>query len=401
MKPCNVIFDGNYLFHSEFSIFASYNKSAKFATEGDEVAFIQGVANKLFYAMSHLPKGGKVVFCIDSRSWRKAVEIPGTEYKASREEADGSKGQMDKETKEKFYTLMNEFCEILKSVGIIVSRIPGAEGDDLIYRWTEFFYERGENCIVISGDRDMTQLVKMKRWIEGVPEEQCEPWIIQWNNNSKHNKMFIPEGWQQSWLNRSSSIFEMDMNNDRLAIKQHINDFAINLEVIKPESVVFHKVLVGDDGDDVPSAWSYEGKTKEGKPKTVRLTDSIAEKVIEAGREKLNLDPNNVMHRFTDDQFLTTLSGIILRVMKTVDGTEERKTVVEALRRNKKLVHLSADELPGNLVGVVDDHIETVLEDLRTHRDRWNRKGLFEGTRFSENAAPKRDDPFAFFNVPE
>jgi 5'-3' exonuclease len=397
MKPCNVIFDGNYLFHSEFSIFASYSKSAKFSTEGDEVSFVQGVANKFFYALGHLPKGGKVVFCIDSRSWRKSVEIPGTEYKASRENEDGSKGQMDKDTKEKFYKLMNEFCDILKSVGIIVSRIAGAEGDDLIFRWTEFFYEKGENCIVMSGDRDMTQTVKMRR-----TEDEHEPWIIQWNNNSKHNRMYIPEGWQQSWLNRSSSIFEMDMNNDRLAIKQHITDFAIDLQVVHPGEVVFNKILVGDDGDDVPPACSYEGKTKEGKPKTVRLTDSIAGKVIAAMREKFgSFDPATALQRFHDEAYMTTLAGIILRVMKTVDGTEERKVIVESLKRNKKLVHLSVEELPANLVGVIDDHIKTTIEDLRTQRDKWNRKGLFEGTRFSENVAPKRDDPFAFFNVPE
>lgn len=395
MKVCNLIFDFNFMFHSEFAVYTAYNRSAKFSTENDEISFVQGVANKLFYALGHLPNSGKIVCCVDSRSWRKSVEIPGTEYKASRESADGSKGTMDKDTKDKFYSLMDEFSKALDSVGIISSRMSGAEGDDLIFKWSEYFKSKGENVIIISGDRDLTQLVCKS------DDESYEPWIIQWNNSAKNNKMFIPAGWQQNWLNTESTIFNMNLADDRLVIKRHINDFAIQLNVIQSETVILEKILLGDDGDDVPPAWSYPSKTKKGDDKIINLTAKFVTLIMSVLNDKYKIGPVQIMSKFDDDDFMTEMAGIILRVMKTVDGTNERIPVVTALRRNKTLVHLSADVLPVNLQSDIDTHIDTQIDGLSTQRHKWNRKGLFQGTRFAENAPSKKDDPYAFFKIPD
>lgn len=400
MKPCNIIYDGNYLFHSEFSIFSSYNK-ARFTSERDEIEFIQGVANKFFYATSNLPQSGRIVFCVDSKSWRKSIEIPGGGYKISRESDDGSKGTMDKETKEKFYKLMDEFSKCLRDVGIIVSRIPGAEGDDLLYKWSKHFYLNGENSIIISGDRDTTQTVKMPDEFELVENrEQLEPWILVWNNNTKHNKLFAPEGWQTKWLSRETSVFDFNVADDRLILKKLIGDLGAKVEIVHPEKMIFDKILLGDDGDDVPAAWSYMGKTKKGEPKKIRLTDSYLDKVWKLVQEKYRLTNNDALRLIDDQVFLTDLAGIILRVMGDVDGSAEREKVVECIKRNEKLVRLADHIIPANLQNEVDDHITESL-DTRTFRNKWNRKGLFEGSRFSENAPPKRDDPFAFFKLPD
>lgn len=393
MKNCNLVWDLNYLFHSEFSVFSGYNKSPRFSGERDEISFVQGVANKLFFALGHLPKSGKVVFCVDSNSWRKSVEIPGGGYKASRDNEKGGKGQMDKETMERFYALVDEFSKRLASVGMVVSKISGAEGDDLIYRWCDHFKRIGENVMVISADKDLTQLVHMG--------EHGEPWTICWNNKTKDNKFYVPAAWQREWLSGESDVFNFNVMDDRSIIKSHIRNFAIDLNVVDPHTVALQKILLGKDKDDVPPAWSYLGKTRDGKDKMINLTPTVMASVVAAVKDKYGIFADGILDRFDDDEFLMDFAGMILRVMQDVDGVEERKAVVVSLRRNRTLSHLCDSSLPPNLLSHIDEHISESLDELRIHRDKWNKKALFEGTRFSDAAPPRRDDPFAFMQLPD
>src|SRR3972149_5214017 len=194
----NIVWDLNYLAHSEFSIFTGYSKGPvnPFGNKQKEIEFVQGLANKFFYALNSLPRGGKVVCCVDSKSWRKTL-YEG--YKESREDKDGNKPKMDKAVKNKFYDLLREFTDLLKAAGIVVSRVPGAEGDDLMYRWSDYFHRNGDSTILITGDHDLTQVVRGPN----------EPWTVVWNNNSKHNRIFTASGWKDGWLKNSpNTIFE-------------------------------------------------------------------------------------------------------------------------------------------------------------------------------------------------
>lgn len=387
-----LVIDGNFLFHSEYSIFTGWSKKDGFKTKRDEIVFLQGVANKLFHAINQFPKGGKVIFCVDSKSWRKAVEIPGGMYKGNREQADGGKGQMDKETKEKFYSLMEEFGKLLENIGIICSRVPGAEGDDLLFKWANYFYMDGQCSVIISGDRDMTQNVKIG--------ETDEPWIVTWNNNSKHNRIYTPEGWRAKWLKNESSadIFSFQMGGEKEQMLKMIRDGQINIEHVHPPYIILKKILEGDDGDDVPSAWNIPYVDKKGQNKIKRITDGVGEKIIANIREKYNLTDVNLLDKWGEYEFMDYLSGLILRMLKDVDGKAEREKVYEALERNARLMWLSDSMLPENLLINIEQHIQEKLK-LETKRNLWNRKSLFAGTRFDEKVAPKEADPFLGMNL--
>ena len=391
MNKINIVLDFNYLAHSEFSIFTGYSKNPvnPLGTKQKEIAFIQGLASKFFYAVNSLPKGGKVVVCIDSKSWRKSVF---EDYKKSREDAAGNKQMMDKDTKEKFYSLMSEFGALLQSAGIIMSRVPGAEGDDLMYRWADYFYGNGESCVLITGDRDLNQSV------QGI-----DPWVITWNNNSKYNRIYAPEGWKDTWLkNRPSTIFEFEMSSDKDDLSKLVRDNGISIERADRDEVVMHKILIGDDGDDVPAVWSFVTKNKKGEDKSVRVTEKKAEAIMNNLKDTYKLTDATLMSKWDDPSFMEYLSGLILRVIGDVDGTDERRRVQENLKRNAQLVWLSDRTIPVNMITAMDEHITAMLQTVEPVRKKWNRNGILQDSRFEMRSGIAAGiDPMMGMELPE
>ena len=382
----NILWDGNYLAHSEFSVFSQYGKSKDpLKSERNKSNFIHGLTTKFFYALNQLPKGGRVVFCMDSKSWRKGFY---SGYKSSREDVDGNKGQMDRATKEIFYSLMEDFCEMLKKVGIFVCRVPGAEGDDLLFHWSKYFNDKGENVIIVTGDRDMTQCIAGPK----------EPWTIVWTNKSNSNKLYIPEHWTDWIIDVSNSVFNFTLNNDQEVMSKLIRDQELKLEHTQPEFYVLKKILIGDDGDDVPAVWTVY----KGDDKSIRVTDKKADKIIEHIFSKFDLHRPTALCEWGKPEFMDFLAGVILRVMGDLDGAPERLKVVEALERNARLVWLREDMLPFNLNESVKDSIRDSVESVTPDRTRWNKKALLEGSKFKGGSSvPTGMDPFSFMVLPD
>lgn len=375
MTPIDIVFDTNYLFHSEFSLFSGYGKRP-LRDDEDDAAFATAVAGRLFHVMDQLPHVGHVVCCFDSRSWRRAF-YDG--YKSSRENADGSKGIMDKETKDRFYRIMDDFMNLLGDVGIIISRVPGAEGDDLLYRWANRFNAEGRSVVLVTGDGDLGQVVR----------GDDDPWTIAWSGHQTNGKVLTSTGWRSAWLDKRKdlSLFDMSGMSDRREDFRKILRAGATLETVDPRSLILRKILVGDDGDDVPSSWN--GLSPTGRP--ARLTPKKAEKVVELFLEAHpGIDPLDDW--WSRDANIDWLAGAILRVMKSVDGDAERAPVVEALRRNARLVWLDDRCLPETLVNGIEKHMTKSLEHARQsmQRERWNRRAVLEGSRLDSGGATPR-----------
>jgi len=410
----NILIDGNFISFSEFAMFSSYGKTKDpLRRDRDQASFIQGLSSRLFYILNSLPKGGRVVFCLDSRSWRKEFM---EKYKESRENEKGDKGIMDNETKQLFYSLLAEFGEVLTLAGIHMSKVQGAEGDDLLFKWARYFNDKGENCIIISGDYDMTQTVQG-------PES---PWTIVWSNKSTNNKMFTSAGWIDAIEEpQSNTVFEFNVTHDQSNLSKLIRDSGTSIQVMDVPHYVLHKILIGDDGDDVPSSWKMKTETSKGEEKWVRVTDKKAEKIIEVityppsdhsldCKEWLNvilhaIDPKaksildytqtniNVAERMDE------ISGVLLRVMGDVDDAELRKQVTENILRNAKLVWLREEMLPFNVNQMINENIEKSINTVKaSNRAKWNKNALLEGTRFGKaQIAPRGFDPFSLIDLPD
>lgn len=378
--------DLNFIAFSSFSLFSRYGKIKNpLTTNKDQANFITGLTNQLFHALNQLPKGGSVTCCLDSRSWRKEF-YDG--YKSTREDKAGNKGIMDKESKEIFYKLMDEFADLLRSIGISVLRTPQAEGDDLLYAISRKAMVVGDSCIIITGDRDLCQAVCGEN----------EPFTLVWTNKSNSNKIFVPSGWKDSWLTtQTGTIFDFTLVDDRDIINKLIRDNKLEVEVIHAPGFILKKILIGDDGDTVPSSWTI----KKDDGKSVRLTDKKADKVIELVYDKYNISKEDALKHWKDAEFKDFLAGTILRVMGDVDGTTERQKVVECLDRNARLVWLKDEHLPPVLLDRTTNMVNAAIK-IVPNRDKFNRRALLSKTRFENGSSvPRAHDPFALMRTPD
>jgi len=195
-----ILVDGNFFLHKTFHI-GSKIKSGKpfnFIDEPEEdknlllwkLAMDFASEIKRFEGITN-----KIVYTVDSSSWRK--KFLDTQYKANRVKSDTINWNA-------IYECHNEFINGLESLGVIVSRVKGAEADDLIFAWSSELNQNGQNAVIISGDNDLLQLVnldnsssantiyynKFDKDIHAFPKFQ--KWLDQEEHNTTHDIFNMP-----------------------------------------------------------------------------------------------------------------------------------------------------------------------------------------------------------------
>ncbi len=376
----NILIDGNYIFHKTFGIFGGYGSkdpAEVLGPKGEQAMFIRKISTDLCSSLRLLPTGGRLIFTTDSRSWRKDVEIPDGGYKSNRVKDENVDWSV-------FFDLMQAFGKHMEKMGFIYSKVEGAEGDDLLYFWADHFNKNGENCIIISGDKDMHQLA---RW-------NSDSWTIVWNSNSKNNIVTVPEGWKEKWLfsNDEISIFNMgeSLSPDKDKLKELLNKSST--EEVNPRDFVFVKMLTGDKGDAVPSVWDFE----QTPGKVSKLTPKKAEQILESLKIS-KWEKTTFSEMLSDPEFLSWISGFVLRLMKDVDSSENREKVTENLLRNYTLMWLDSLVIPEWVRRNSSDEIKRGVA-LEKRTVSFDRIKILEGTEWiSSGTAPKNFDPFANF----
>jgi 5'-3' exonuclease len=376
----NILIDGNYFFHKTFGIFGGYgpkDPAEVLKTQGEQSMFIRKIATDLCASLKLLPTGGRLIFTTDSKSWRKDVEIEDGGYKSNRVKDENVDWSI-------FFNLMQGFGQQLEKMGFIYSKIEGAEGDDLLYFWSNHFNSIGEDCIIISGDKDMHQLAR----------NIGKNWTVIWNSNSKNNIISVPSGWKESWLeyNEPVSIFDMStaMSPDREKMKEFVNK--ISVEEINPRDFIFMKMLTGDKGDAVPGIWEFE----QSPGKFYKLTPKKAEQILESMMQS-KWKESSFNSLLEDDEFLDWVSGYSLRLIKDVDSTENRKKASNNLKRNYVLMWLDKAVIPEWVTQKTIQEIDRGMS-LPRKTVTIDRIKILEGTDWvNTQSAPKGFDPFANF----
>jgi 5'-3' exonuclease len=318
-----------------------------------------------------------LVFTCDSRSWRKDVEIEDGGYKSNRVKDETVDWSI-------FFELMSDFGHQLENQGFVFSKVKGAEGDDLLYFWSEHFNSIGEDCIIISGDKDMHQLARHNE----------KGWTIIWNNNSKNNVLAVPPGWEDNWVKKEESVSIFDMTAAISPDKEKIKEFLkkVQVEEIIRRDFVFNKMLTGDKGDAVPGVWYVQ--TPAGK------FNGISPKKAEQIMESLNQSEwkgTTFTEMLKSEEFLSWVSGFILRILKDVDNTENRKKVSSNLLRNYTLMWLDRKVMPDFVSESCDDEVLRGME-IPKKNITIDRVKILEGTDWAaEPSVPKSFDPFANF----
>lgn len=209
----NLLFDGNYLFHKTFSVFSTYYRGEDMSVVLQDKEKRQVLLRKcvidMCYAINKFKDVKRVAFTIDSSSWRYELYA---NYKYSLTKV-----------KDAFYPqfleCLNAFEELLRKRGIIVSRVQGAEGDDLMYVWSLYFgYCLDEELVIITGDSDIRQMMTRN--------------VSLFANNSKNLKMYCVLEKEVFW-------------NEYL-------DTDIEVVPVKPFEILLYKVIMGDTSDNIP-----------------------------------------------------------------------------------------------------------------------------------------------------
>lgn len=383
----NILCDGNYIFHKTFGVFAGYgsdvNPAEKLASKNDQAMFIRKVSMDLCYLLNSLPDASRIIFTLDDKSWRKEYY---SGYKSKREE----KGENSKDWSI-FYKLMHSFAEHLEENGFIFSKSQGAEGDDLIWGWNKYLRERGENCIIVSGDGDLNQMV----------ETTDDGWTILWNSKAKNNILSIDSKWISQYLNIKEEITLFNMgtgaNKEKAKLKEILNKAEIN--IIEKEKFIFLKMLAGDKGDDVPSIWSYRPKPDS---RLTRVTENKATKIWDLFIESewKGFPYNELLY---NEEFLDWVSGQAIKAIKDVDSTSNREIAKENLIRNFDLMWLNENSYPDYLINGIQQEIYRGME-LDKREIIINRNKLLEGTEWFDKSSgkqrtstPSEYDPFKLF----
>jgi 5'-3' exonuclease len=209
----NILFDGNYLFHRNFSIFSTYYKGQDMneilSDPEKQQVLLRKCIIDLCFTVKKFKSVKRVAFVIDSSSWRYSLY-------------DDYKYALTK-VRDPFYkhflTVLDMFEALLRKKGLIVSRVMGAEGDDLLYVWALYFgYCLDEDLVIITGDSDIRQIMNKN--------------VSLFNNNSKNLKMYcIPEK-EVYW----NEYLETD----------------VQVIAAKPFEVLLYKVIIGDTSDNIP-----------------------------------------------------------------------------------------------------------------------------------------------------
>ena len=150
----NLVFDGNFLYHLSFSIFSTYYRNEDLCEvlddrEKRQVLIRKCVMNLCAAVRRFGDDVNRVVVVIDSHSWRREV-YDDYKYALTRVKEPWS---------DAFVEVLGEFEALLRKRGLIVSRVPGAEGDDLIMLWAYALDELpGEETVILTADSDIRQL---------------------------------------------------------------------------------------------------------------------------------------------------------------------------------------------------------------------------------------------------
>jgi 5'-3' exonuclease len=208
----NILFDGNYLYHRNFSIFSTYYKDEDIGAILQDKEKQQVLLRKCIIDLCHTVRKFEnvecVVFVIDSRSWRYGL-YDNYKYALTRVREPYYKD---------FLAVLQQLEELLKSRGIIVSRVDGAEGDDLLYVWSIYFgYILDQETVIVTGDSDLRQIITKN--------------VNLFNNNSKNLKLYCLQEKEVYWNEKMESDVQVHVTN--------------------PFEVLLYKVIMGDGSDNI------------------------------------------------------------------------------------------------------------------------------------------------------
>ena len=370
----NLVIDASGIFYR--TLFTVGNFEAKkgerlLDSKKSQGVFMRKLATDLSALIRNVEEPARVIVCLDSSSWRKTITIDEGGYKEDRKKDESTINW------KAFFELTENFSRILSQKGYIISKVPGAEADDLLYFWAQKLNEENENCILITGDRDLLQVLGKREngsWTIALDPVLNRKKIsltqdtLNYSQPENHSaNIFDPESW-----NSSSDVLDK-------IIKTH------EINIVDPVKLQTMKVVLGDAGDSVPSVVTWRDKKDPEKIRT--MTESNFGKILIASPEL----GESTWEDLYEGKFVEEISSV-MEGLKKIEV--DREKVKENLKRNCQLVILSEKTIPHQIAEIFHQEHKTVPDIVAVS----SRDGILNGTEWwTSDAAsfvPKSFDLF-------
>jgi len=320
----NLIVDGNYLLnrltftlHKNNLLYGALTKSLE-----------NSISNyKRWYSFSNI----YLVSDSKKRSWRKNIH---DSYKLNRKKDSDIDWTFVFDTYSDFKNNIN---------GIKVLEAPTIEGDDWISYLVEMSNNDNHSTLIVSNDYDIKQ--KLKYYLD--------PLVINIMANEIYNKqkVFLPDNYQ-IFINElkklpNDDIFNLNNNKEFInLIDGFIEKYDIN-SVNWSESL-FIKLVSGDKGDNIDSAWS---QVKNGKKRGIgdKGAKTIYDEYI---KEFGNIDWNDI-------DLYENIADLICEKKKL--SKLQIPKIASKLNYNSSIINLDLKKLPKDII----DIMENVYEENR------------------------------------
>jgi 5'-3' exonuclease len=347
MGKLTLLIDGNYfLFRSFYVLPKTSGKALDSKKEMD--IFMRKLSIDFTSEMRKFRNiVDQVVFTIDSKSWRKDF-FPEAEYKANRSE-DGAINW------DNFHKVGEEFKAILKKKGVILHKVNGAEGDDLVFAWSVNCNLRGKSTIIFSGDKDLIQLVNRNSSTDA---------FTLWYANA--NKRLVAYEGFKDWMNTDdpqvSDIFSMQKAISSSSflkeqMRNIIKESKLEVEEVNAGDFGFKKVLMGDAGDNVKPVYYYSEINKKGQNRNYGVSEKKAESVLLEFEKKYGKFKVEYLY---DESYQRHICNLLIKVLSATRMTYEQ--IHRNIQDNTSLVILHQKSIPEPIYNQLFEHVESMEE---------------------------------------
>lgn len=367
----NAIFDlSNMFFRSMFIVGGYGKKQYTFDSERETGQLMRKVATDVSSVIRTI-NPSRVIFALDSRSWRKDISIDENEgYKAHRKKAEHINW-------DNIYKVMEDFSKIMKENGFVVSQIDNAEADDLMALWKdEILMKQNQHVILVSADEDVRQLV----------DSNGKSFSVVYNpftmGRGSSKKLFVPSSFHD-WINDEDDIgdiFNRSIDVDKEDFRRIIGE-KVQVEEVNGDEIALRKIFCGDDGDNVPSIFTWINE----KEKTVRITPSKYQKIVDYIGAKSYKD-------------LFDKADPIYDQLVEISGQRPPFKMKSRLERQSKLVVLDADLFPPKIIEDFNKDISGDMAKPHVHPQEWNMKSMLEGTKYVDPDYQSNNSEASIFN---
>lgn len=367
MKRFTLIIDGhNFFFRSLWSCFRQ-GKNKVLMTQKDKDAYEKKLMVDFCSTIKFIsPIVNDVVFVMDSHSWRKDLLLQ-QEYKGNRKKI------QDNIDKNGFVSVIVNFTETLKSLGVKVSQVERSEGDDLIYGWSDKLFHEGKSSLILSTDRDLNQLVKC---VDGVHIVQYSP---------MKEKLFVSNETNNAFLDMNKSSFTQEnLFNEVFTISIENDPFEkflenVSIEVVEPEKIRFSKIVGGDVSDNIYPVYYKSGN---GVTRSKGLGEKTVEKIYNEFKSRLGCEFN--YHIYNQEDSMKLLCNVIYDVAKINDDEFTKRMLFENIKTNVSLVSLTDETIPDDVkenmkIDILNEELKSPVPLSKLTKDN-----LFSKSRFKD-----------------